>query len=149
MTTLTFLGDIQRNEAAVITFAQDINAYGRVLLFKFGYIFDRYWKCEAGKVECVFIWKVVRNSIWMMWGRIYARKEGPDKALRVRGVLDVGYRCLLSQPLRSLQPGRALEWAVFRNNNYKFFNSLQCEAATAPIPMLDLTGEVGGNDVEV
>ena len=86
--------------------------------------------------------------MWMMWGRIYARKEGPDKALRVRGVLGVCYRCLLSQPLRSLQPGRALEWAVFRNNNYKFFNSLQCEAATAPIPMLDLTGEVGGNDVE-
>ena len=33
MTTLTFLGDIQRNEAAVITFAQDVNAYGRILFF--------------------------------------------------------------------------------------------------------------------
>ena len=84
-----------------------------------------------------------------MWGRIYAREERPDKAFRVRGVLDVGHRCLLGQPLRSLQPGRALEWAIFRNNNYKFFSTLQCEAATAPIPMLDLTGEVGGNDVEV
>ena len=59
MTTLTFLGDIQRNEAAVITFAQDVNAYGRVLLFKYGDVFDGHWKCETGKVECVFIWEVV------------------------------------------------------------------------------------------
>ena len=59
MTTLAFVGHVQRNEAVVITFAQNGDAYGRILPFKFGNVFDGHWEGEAGKVRSVLIWEVV------------------------------------------------------------------------------------------
>jgi len=42
-----------------------------------------------------------------------------------------------------------LEWTVFANYNYEFLNYVYHKSTTARIPMLDLTGEVGDNGVEV
>ena len=104
MTTVTFLGHVQRNETVVVTLAQDVHADGWVLMFKFGDIFDGHWKCETGNVEGVFKWDVVRNSLWMIWGWMNAREEGPDETVWVSSVLDVDSCLLPSQPLRGLQP---------------------------------------------
>jgi len=41
-----------------------------------------------------------------------------------------------------------VEWAILRNDANEFSNAIQDEPATARIPMLDLTGEVGGNGVK-
>jgi len=41
-----------------------------------------------------------------------------------------------------------LESAVLGNDPHEFSNALQDEPTTARIPVLDLTGEVGGNDVK-
>jgi len=74
VTTVTFLGHVQRNEAVVITF---VHADGWVQVFKFGDIFDLHWKCETGNDEGVLVLEIVGNFVWVVWGRIYAR---PDKA---------------------------------------------------------------------
>ena len=58
MTTLAFLGHVQRNEAVVITLAQDVHADGWILLLKFGDVFDGHWEGEAGKVHSVLICSV-------------------------------------------------------------------------------------------
>jgi len=50
MKAVTFLADVQRNETALIAVAEYINAYGGVLFFKFGDVFDGHGEGEAGSV---------------------------------------------------------------------------------------------------
>jgi len=50
MATVTFLADIQRNVAAVVASTQNVDAYGRVLFFELGNVFDWHREGEAGNV---------------------------------------------------------------------------------------------------
>ena len=54
-----FLVDVQRNVAAVIAAAENVDANIGILPFEYGSIFYGHRECETGKVESLFIGSVV------------------------------------------------------------------------------------------
>ena len=65
MEAVTFLADVQRNETALITATEYVDAYGGGLFLKLGDVFDWYREGEAGSIQGVLLGFVDINSIWV------------------------------------------------------------------------------------
>ena len=142
---VTLLGHVQRNETALITATQNVDADGRILFFEFWYVFYGQRKGKARNVHGVFIGFVVGESIWVMCSWMEGCQDGPDETFRVGGVFHINSTFFLGQPLWCGNVTRTVQGTILGYTEDELGDVLENEATAASVPVASLCREVGDN----
>ena len=86
------IGDVDREQFFFFV-TKEIDANGRVLLFKFRYVFHFHWKLNSTYVQFLFVTFVVSNAMWVIFPVDWVKgcQNTPEKALFIL-VLYIEYR---------------------------------------------------------